>query len=225
MDAYPRLSLEAWSALWTRLGARSDPRALHAAVLARYAEPHRAYHTGEHIARTLSLLDGVRSHLDRPDESELAVWLHDLVYDPRATDNEARSADLATAWLEEGGAGPERGERVRALILATRHAAPPTEHDARYVVDADLAILGAAPAEFDRYEIQVREEYRFRSETEWRTGRARLLRRFLDYRQLFTTPEFAVFETPARANLARSIARLQAASGVRSRTLTKRIPK
>jgi predicted metal-dependent HD superfamily phosphohydrolase len=208
---YARLSLEAWSALWTRLGARSDPSPLHAAVLARYAEPHRAYHTGEHIARTLSLLDGARERLRRPDEAELAVWLHDLVYDPRATDNEARSADIAAGWLAEGGADAARAERVRALILATRHAAPPEEHDARYVVDADLSILGAAPAEFDRYEIQVREEYRFRSDSEWRTGRARLLRAFLDHPRLFLTPDFAVFEAPARANLARSIARLEAA--------------
>jgi predicted metal-dependent HD superfamily phosphohydrolase len=208
--AHARLSLEAWSALWLRLGARSDPRPLHAAVLARYAEPHRAYHTGEHIARTLTLLDGVRGCLRRPDESELAVWLHDLVYDPRAADNEARSADLATAWLAEGGVDAALGARVRALILATGHAAPPTDHDARYVVDADLSILGAAPADFDRYEIQVREEYRFLSEAEWRAGRARLLRGFLDHPQLFLTGEFAVFEASARANLARSIRRLEA---------------
>lgn len=210
MASLPRLSLEAWSALWARLGVRTDPRPLHVAVRARYAEPHRAYHTGEHIARTLTLLDGVRGRLHRPDEAELAVWLHDVVYEPRAADNEARSADLAAAWLAEGGADAARGERVRALILATRHAGPPTEHDARYVVDADLAILGAAPADFDRYEIQVREEYRFRSEAEWRMGRARLLRRFLDQPQLFLTPEFAVLDAPARANLARSIARLEA---------------
>jgi len=210
MEDHPRLSLEAWSALWIRLGARSDPRPLHAAVLARYAEAHRAYHTGEHIARTLTLLDGVRGRLYRPDEAELAVWLHDLVYDPRATDNEARSAEHAASWLAEGGADAARRERVRALILATRHAATPTEHDARYVVDVDLAILGATPADFDRYEIQVREEYRFRSESEWRTGRARLLRGFLARPRLFVTPEFALFEEPARANLARSIARLEA---------------
>ena len=211
MERHPRLSLEAWSTLWRRLGARSDPRPLHAAILARYAEPHRTYHTGEHIARTLTLFDGVRRHLRRPDEAELAVWLHDLVYDPRAADNEARSADLAAGWLAEGGAEAVRGERVRALILATRHAAPPEEHDARYVVDADLSILGAAPTEFDRYEIQVREEYRVRSDSEWRTGRARLLRAFLDHPRLFLTPEFAAFEAPARANLARSIAQLEAA--------------
>lgn len=206
-----RLSLEAWSTLWRRLGARSDPRPRHAAVLARYAEPHRAYHTDEHIARTLTLFDGVRRHLRRPDEAELAVWLHDLVYDPRAADNEARSADLAAGWLAEAGVAAARSERVRALILATRHTAPPEEHDARYVVDADLSILGAAPSDFDRYEVQVREEYRFRSEAEWREGRARLLRGFLDHPRLFLTPEFSVFEGPARANLSRSIARLEGA--------------
>ena len=39
-------------------------------------------------ARTLGLFDGVRDRLRRPAESELAVWLHDVVYDPRAADKE-----------------------------------------------------------------------------------------------------------------------------------------
>jgi predicted metal-dependent HD superfamily phosphohydrolase len=211
MDS-PRLSLEAWSALWTRLHARSDPRPLHAAVLDRYSEPHRAYHTGEHIARTLTLFDGARAHLTEPDEAELAVWLHDLVYDPRAADNEERSAEIAARWLAEGGVEAARADRVRVLILATRHAALP-EGDARYVVDADLTILGAEPADFDRYEGQVRREYAFRSDAEWRAGRVRILRAFLDRPRIYLTPEFARFEKPARDNLARSIARLEASRG------------
>ena len=209
---FARLSLEAWSALWSRLGTTRDGRPLHALVLARYAEPHRAYHTAEHIARILPLLDAVRARLRQPDEAELALWLHDLVYDPRAADNEAQSAELAAEWLAAGGAPAERGERVRALIMATRHAAPPAEHDARYVVDADLSILGAPPAAFDRYEGQVRQEYGFVPEADWRTRRAALLRRFLAQPRLFLTEEFARFEAPARTNLARSIARLEAGS-------------
>jgi len=209
---FARLSLEAWSALWSRLGARNDARPLHALVLARYGEPHRAYHTAEHIARVLPLLDAVRARLREPDEAELALWLHDLVYDPRGADNEARSADIAAEWLAAGGASTEQCERVRTLIMATRHAAPPEEHDARYVVDADLSILGAPPAEFDRYEAQVRREYAFVPEAEWRTRRAALLRRFLAHPRLFLTEEFGRFEAPARANLARSCARLEAES-------------
>jgi predicted metal-dependent HD superfamily phosphohydrolase len=205
-----RLSLEAWSALWRRLGARSDPRPLHLAIHRAYTEPHRRYHTIEHIARAVGLLDGVRDRLRLPDEAELAVWLHDVVYDPRAAHNEERSAAYARQILAEGGAAADRADRVAALIMATRHTPPPEEPDARYLVDADLAILGGTSFEFARYERQVRQEYFFRSEAEWRERRARLLRAFLDRPRIFLTPEFASFEAPARANLTRSLARLTA---------------
>lgn len=203
-----RLSLNAWSDLWRRLGGRSDPRPGHGAVLRAYAEAHRHYHTGEHIARTLELLDGVTARLRHAPEAELAVWLHDVVYDPRAADNEERSAVMAETLLVEGGSPAPTAGRVRALILATRHATPVEDPDARYVVDADLSILGAPRAEFDRYEEQVRREYAFVPEAEWRERRPRILRRFLDRPRIFETPEFARFEAPARANLARSLARL-----------------
>jgi len=203
-----RLSLEAWSDLWRRLGARSDPRPGHRAVLAAYAEPHRHYHTAEHIARTLSVLDGVRAALRRPAEAELAVWLHDVVYDPRAADNETRSVAFGDALLAGSGVAPAVMEATGRLILDTRHAAPPEEHDARYVVDADLSILGAPAAEFDRYEDQVRREYAFVPEPEWRERRARLLYRFLDRPCIYHTTDLAGLEAPARANLARSLGRL-----------------
>ena len=202
-----RLSLEAWSDLWRRLGARTDPRPGHLAVHRAYTEPHRHYHTREHIARTLGLFDGVRHRLSHPAEAELAVWLHDVVYDPRAPDNEERSAALAERMLEASDVAGPAVNRVRALILATRHVGPPEELDARYVVDADLSILGAPEFEFDRYERQVRQEYFFVSEPEWRERRAKVLRRFLDRPQIFQTAEFSSFEAPARANLARSLGR------------------
>ncbi len=203
-----RLSLEAWSDLWRRLEARSDPRPLHLAVQRAYTEPHRRYHTLEHIVRILGLLDGVRGRLRHPEEAELALWLHNLVYNPRATDNEERSAARARRVLDEGGVSGAAADRIEALILSTRHAGPPEEHDARYVGDADLSILGATEFEFDRYERQVRQEYFFMRGPEWRERRAELLRHFLDRPRIFLTPDFGSFEAPARANLARSLARL-----------------
>jgi len=200
-----RLSIEAWSALWRRLGGRSDPRPPHQEIGRAYAEPHRHYHTLEHIAHVLSLFDGARAHVRDADAAELALWLHDLVYDPRAKNNEARSATHATRILDEGGVPSRVADRVTALIMATCHVSPPEDPDARYVVDADLSILGGTPAEFDRYERQVRREYAFRTEAEWREGRARILRAFLDRPRIFLTSEFDRFESPARANLERSL--------------------
>jgi predicted metal-dependent HD superfamily phosphohydrolase len=205
-----RLSFEAWNALWKRLGARSDPRPLHEEITRAYSEPHRHYHTLEHIAHALSLFDGARQRVLDADAAELAVWLHDFVCDPRAKDNEARSATHAARILDDGGVPSRVADRVAALIMATRHASPAEDHDARYVVDADLSILGGTPAEFDRYERQVRLEYAFRTEAEWRQGRARILRAFLDRPRIFLTSEFDHFESPARANLERSLRQLAA---------------
>src|SRR5713101_2486213 len=206
-----RLSIEMWSALWRRLGAGSDPRLPHQEITRAYSEPHRHYHTLEHIAHALTLFDGARASVRDADAAELALWLHDFVYDPRAKDNEARSAAYARRLLAEGGIVPAVGEQVTDLIMATCHASPPDAPDARYVVDADLSILGASAAEFDRYERQVRQEYAFVSEPDWRTGRARILRVFLDRPRIFLTPEFASLEGPARANLESSIEALQRA--------------
>jgi len=209
--AADRVSLEAWSALWRRLGARSDPAPAHGEIHRAYSESHRHYHTLEHIAHALGRFDGIRSRVDAADAAELALWLHDFVYDPRAKDNEARSAAYARRLLAEGGVGATVSERVTDLIMATCHASPPDAPDARYVVDADLSILGVSAAEFDRYERQVRQEYAFVSEPDWRAGRVRILRVFLDRPGIFLTPEFAALEAPARANLERSIEALQRA--------------
>jgi predicted metal-dependent HD superfamily phosphohydrolase len=212
-----RVSVQAWSALWARLGARSDPRPIHQEIRRAYGEPHRHYHTLEHIGRVLDLLDGVSGQLRHPSEAELALWLHDVIYHPQAPDNEERSAAYAQDLLHGGHVEPRVGERVAALILATRHvagaAAAAGDHpDTAYVLDADLSILGAPEAEFDRYEAQVRREYGYRTDEEWRQGRMRVLALFQERPRIYLTEAFAHLEAPSRANLARSLARLAAAA-------------
>lgn len=214
-----RVSLDAWGDLWARLGARSDPRPIHQEIRRAYGEPHRYYHTLEHVARVLELLDTVQGRLARPAEAELALWLHDVIYHPRAGDNEARSAAYAQDLLQAGQVDRRVGDRVAALILATRHvagAAPPAGEagaDTAYVLDTDLSILGAPEPEFDRYEAQVRREYGYRSDEEWRQGRARVLGMFQARARIYVTPEFAHLEAPARLNLARALGRIETAPG------------
>lgn len=163
-----------------------------------YAEPGRAYHTAEHVG---AVLDALASREVLTPTLALAVWGHDLIYDPRAGDNEARSAAVFGEWLAAEGADASLIRQVQALILATRHTDPPSTRAEALVVDADLSILGADPATFAAYDRAIRQEYSFIPEEDYRVGRARVLRGFLNREQMYHTPEFAGLEASARANL------------------------
>jgi len=185
------------------------PDAVLPALLARWAEPHRRYHTLQHLGECLALLAAHRALAVHPGEVAVALWFHDAVYDTARHDNEAASADWAGRVLREAGAAQDVVARVDALILAPRHSQVPATPDERLLVDIDLAILGAAPARFDEYERQIRDEYAFVPDDVFRDKRADILRGFLARPALFSTAALAArLEAPARANLARAIARL-----------------
>ena len=198
-----------WRATWDTLAW--TPRAtLGDELLARYAEPHRAYHTQEHLGECFVTFATVRGLAHHPGEIELALWFHDAVYYPQRDDNEALSAEWLVREVRAAGAPPDAGERMRAMVLATRHHEPPATAEAALLVDVDLAILGAAPARFDEYELQIRREYAWVPEPEFCSARAAILARMLARPRLFTTDVLAArFELAARANLARSLARLR----------------
>lgn len=193
---------ERWARTWEAVG-RSAPRGEYEALLARYAEPARHYHTVQHLGECFAVWDSVREFAARPGECELALWYHDAVYDPFASDNEARSADLAAAVV---GGDDALIANVRAMILATRHDAAPPDGDASLVVDVDLAILGAVPQRFEEYERQVREEYSWVPGPLFRSKRRHVLAAFLARPAIYQTPVLRErFEARARVNLARSI--------------------
>jgi predicted metal-dependent HD superfamily phosphohydrolase len=169
---------EYWSETWSRLAAAA-PEALLAEIVARYSEPHRFYHTLQHLRECFSVLEPASHLAKRLAEVQLALWFHDAVYDTRAQDNEERSAHWAEESLVAGGAGSDVAARVRELVLATKHHAVPEEEDAKLLVDVDLSILGAAEPRFAEYEKQVRQEYGWVAEDAFRQGRARCWSRSL----------------------------------------------
>ena len=198
-----------WSPAWRDLRLPAPAPSVLAQLLQRWDEPQRKYHTLQHLDECLALFDRDRALAEHPGEVAIAVWFHDAVYDTSRHDNEAASADWARRVLTQAGAADDIVGRVHALIMATCHHEVPATPDARLLVDIDLAILGAAPARFDEYERQIRDEYAFVPESRFREKRGEILRGFLERKALFSTPAYeARLDAPARANLARAIAAL-----------------
>jgi predicted metal-dependent HD superfamily phosphohydrolase len=193
-----------WDECFENLALRA-PEGAFESLVERYSESHRAYHTLQHIGECFAQFEHVHDARS-PGEVGLALWFHDAIYDPRASDNEARSARWAHAVLIESGATTAVIEAVDRLVLATQHDAMPQEHDAKIVVDIDLSILGADESRYREYEVQIRREYEWVEEDAFRRGRIKVLQSFLNRPFIYSTDHFrALLETVARRNLKHEI--------------------
>lgn len=205
------MDLARWIALWHRLGGQGDGLAVFTRLAAAYSEPTRAYHTAEHIEDCLAQLDASDALARRADEVEAAIWFHDAVYVPASDDNEEQSAALAHLALSKAEVPPAVAERIRTLVLATRHATIPSDADAGLLCDIDLSILGRSREVFDRFERQIRTEYAWVPEVTYRSARSEVLGQFLRRPSIYQTMQFReLYEEWARANLARLLRELGA---------------
>jgi predicted metal-dependent HD superfamily phosphohydrolase len=200
-------SRERFTTLLGRLGATRDMSAVAVALLAAWDAPGRAYHDRRHLEDCLAQLDTAEADQRTRDLVEAALWFHDAVYEPRAGDNEERSAAWAAEALPAGGIPPDVSGQVARLVRLTRGHAPVSDRAGQLVCDIDLSILGRPVELFDSYDRRIRAEYAWLPEPAYRHARARVLQAFLRRDPLFQTPAFRRrFEAPARANLRRALA-------------------
>jgi predicted metal-dependent HD superfamily phosphohydrolase len=212
VEAFERLKLaRRFSALLGRLGASPDTPDLFPAVAEAWSETHRAYHGVSHLVDCLAQLDAAPAEGADRRIVEAGLWYHDLVYDPRATGNETRSAARASQDLRAAGVPAATAAEVARLVLLTRHTAPAADPAGRLVCDVDLSILGRDPDEFMEFERRIQAEYAWVPESTFRAVRADILDGFLRRKPLFLTDYFrAKYEEPARRNLAAAVTRLRA---------------
>jgi predicted metal-dependent HD superfamily phosphohydrolase len=196
---------------WQRIAGRRHDDVLDG-LLARHREPHRRYHTAVHVMWVCRHVDRLSQEhaLADGDAVRVAALFHDAVYDPRSSTNEADSATLADARLADLGWAADRRAAVRRMIEATAGHGDPADLDTAVLLDADLAILGAAPGEYRAYVTGVRAEYGHVPDDAWRTGRARVLESFLERPAIYATDTMrAEREVRARANLGTELSDLR----------------
>lgn len=195
-----------WQALLPTSDCQSSAASAAFEELVRaYSLPERYYHSLHHISALLNLVDEqAASFVDR-STVELAIFYHDAVYDSRRRDNEDQSARLADVRLGALGIPKPQLRRISALIAATNHgvaALDLADGDLMRFLDLDLSVLAAPRSDYDRYAAAIRAEYAIYPDADYRIGRARVLRSFLERRRLFHCDDLhARWDGAARDNM------------------------
>jgi predicted metal-dependent HD superfamily phosphohydrolase len=188
--------------LWERLGGKINAKEEFSKLLAMYAEPQRHYHTLNHIKKCLLEFDLAKHLISNPDAVEFAIWYHDIIYIPRFKDNEEKSAQFAYDVCVNAKLSKEFAEKVKNLILATKHNVIPKDTDTKFLLDIDLSSLGGSTEELDENERNIRQEYYFSSNEVYMKGREVILRGFLDRDRIYLTDFFRdKYEEKTRKNI------------------------
>ncbi len=185
-------------------------------IAVRYNETQRAYHSLQHIQQLFSQFEQINHHLNEPHLIALALYYHDVIYDPRRSDNELKSAEYAIetlrCYLSE-----DQCQSIYALIMMTAtHQMDTLAYedkisDAAYLLDMDLSILGAPWSEYDQYAQAVRKEYVHVAKENYRVGRITVLEKLLAHSSLYLTAYYHKrLEKQARKNIKREISFLRA---------------
>lgn len=188
----------------------------------KMSNPIRRYHDVSHPEL---LWRRHRLYADRADFANpaidaliaCAIAYHDSIYDPKRSDNEARSAEF---WLSVS-AGSRLNdedrrwvaETIRAtkdhLAYAPRAGAASAEARLRerarvWMLDLDLTPLGEPPDVFDDNTRRLRAESQHLSDEQWRASMRAFQHHLLAAPRIYRFPELAaIYESAARRNLAR----------------------
>ncbi len=185
-------------------------------IVTRYGEPQRAYHTLNHIEQLLVQFESIKHHLSEPHIIALALYYHDVIYDPTCSDNELKSAEFATDTLSSY-LSTKQCQHIHALIMMTANHQIDTlvdsdkYNDAAYLLDMDLSILGAPWSAYEQYAKAIRQEYTHVADDSYRDGRTAVLQGLLAHPKLYLTDHYYnQLETQARDNIKRELTSLAA---------------
>jgi len=178
-------------------------------IKARYSEAHRYYHTWDHIEYMFCVARENGVEIKEKTALWYAIVYHDIIYDPKANDNEEESGYLLIdTYVKEG--DPLIGIKfltfnvVRQYILATKHKdtnIEDYEDTLKILLDLDLAILGDTWEVYQDYVSKIRKEYSHLSDEEFNAGRKDWLSNMLARESIYYTDWGKKRELQARENL------------------------
>ncbi len=181
--------------------AIDESAAIHQHLIDSYSEPQRFYHTLDHIEHCLSLLDKIRSELQNPEALELAIWYHDVVYQPGSIDNEQLSADQFMTTSNGVFDDTLRNTIYRHIMATVHDGSEVKDTDTHYMLDIDLSSFGQAWPEFIRDSDNLRLEKKGQPDDEFYKNQAAFQDKLFGQPRIFKSDYFYdKLETQARQN-------------------------
>jgi predicted metal-dependent HD superfamily phosphohydrolase len=191
---------------------------LQVGVLVQYQQPHRKFHTLEHLHYMFERMNEFMAQnrwfedlkIDR-DLMAYGIIFHDWVYTPGAKDNEERSADHAMLWMkahELGWNGP-----IEDMIMSTKEHLPVpmtgiVNTHSGLLMDLDLSHLGDPNWEgYTTRARQVAQEFvPICGVTAFHEGRKAWIKSMLELETLYSTRYFkALYDKQAKENLQKEL--------------------
>ncbi len=173
----------------------------------QYSSKDRAYHNLTHIAESLKEYDNFNSYSPK---IELAIWYHDVIYNPKRNDNEEKSSEFAKNQLINMNINHSLINDSIRIINSTKHTFVLSNLDEMIMSDIDLSIFGKDKQRLMQYEEGIRFEHGFVPENVYRIERAKILRRFFEKDRIYYIDFFRdKIEVKAKENLEYLIRRLE----------------
>lgn len=201
--------VEAWATLLSRHTDNPAAAEVGRGLVASWSEPHRRYHSVEHLRDILDRVEELAEFAEDADAVRLAAWYHDAVYAGRPDDEEL-SAQRAEQDLSRLGLRPQLVDEVARLIrLTITHDPVPGDHNGEVLSDADLAALAVPRDRYEKNTAAIRAEYGHVPNEVFRRGRVQVLVALLGGPGVFRT-EYArrEWEASAQGNLRAELATL-----------------
>ncbi len=209
------LDRERFFDIWSRCGGSEGKDHIFDELEAHYLEPHRHYHTTDHIMFCLDELDKVSADIKQTgavlqqDAVELSIWFHDVVLEIPGANNEQKSAQLFLE-VSDGRLDNDLRNRVHDAIIATTHKTSPDVLESQLTVDIDLSGLAQSWPEFFVDSRLVRAEFSHLSDKEFNVGQGKFMKSLLDRASIYSTEYFlGTHEATARKNVAQLIDKLE----------------
>lgn len=162
-------------------------------VLKRYQEHHRYYHTVNHLSDVISYLLNENA-LD--DELFLAAVYHDAIYNPKANDNEEKSAELFLNESKHSKLNKSQVDLVCQLILDTK-THKPSNLKSEIFIKADLNILNQPLSMLLEFEKQIFKEYQFADFKIYQKNRIEVLKQLNNNGKLDSLIEYVSAQKPS----------------------------